>query len=79
MTNIKITVKLFAQYREGNFKVAYMFFEHNTQVAEVIKYIGLDIQKYPIGILIVNGRHVDDGHVLQENDTLGIFPKVGGG
>lgn len=33
----------------------------------------------PLGVLMVNGRHVAVSYVLQEGDEIALFPKVGGG
>jgi len=76
---INITVKLFAQYREGRFKVEQRTYPQNITAGEVVKDIGINEEELPIGVLMVNGRHVQKDHILKENDTFSIFPKVGGG
>lgn len=76
---MKITVKLFAQYREGKFKVEQREYNEGVNVLAVIEAISIDVQRYPIGVLIINGRHVGEEHILNDGDTLSIFPKVGGG
>ena len=76
---MNITVKLFAQYRQNKFNEAEKSYPENTTIEQVIKDIGIDIEKYPIGIILINGRHADEKQVLQNNDVLSIFPKVGGG
>ncbi len=76
---IEITVKLFAQYRENKFKIEKRTYPEGTTAASVISDTGIDIKTFPIGILMVNGRHIDENFVLKDGDVLAIFPKVGGG
>jgi molybdopterin converting factor small subunit len=79
MTEIEVTVKLFAQYREGKFKVEQRRYPENTVVDDVIAETGINIERYPIGVMIINGRHVQGDRLLEEGDALALFPKVGGG
>ncbi len=76
---MKLTIKLFAHYRENRFKVAEKAFREGVTAREVIADLGLDTAKYPLGILLVNGSHVEEDHILKDGDVLSIFPKVGGG
>jgi len=76
---INITIKLFAQYRKGNFKVETRSYESNVIVSDIIADIRINIERFPIGVLMINGRHVDESATLKHSDTLSIFPKVGGG
>ncbi len=76
---IEITVKLFAQYREGKFKVEKRLYPKNSTIEDVLNDIDLDLKKLPIGVLMVNGRHVQESFVLENGQILAIFPKVGGG
>ncbi len=76
---INITVKLFAQYREGKFKVEQRSYTKNSTIKDVLDDIGLDLAKLPIGVLMVNGRHMQEDCVLKDAQILAIFPKVGGG
>ena len=76
---ISVTIKLFAQYREGKFKVDKRSYAKDSTISDVLDDIGLDLGKFPIGVLMVNGRHVEEGFVLQDEQMLAIFPKVGGG
>ena len=79
MAEIDITVKLFAQYREGKFKVEQRRYPEGVTVGDVIIETGIAVDRYPIGVMIINGRHVQEDHPLKEGDTLALFPKVGGG
>ena len=76
---MKITLKLFAQYREGRFKEKEMEVKAGTTIERLIEDLGLDIERHPIGIILVDGKHVDLSHTMQEGETLSLFPKVGGG
>ena len=76
---IQITIKLFAQYREGKFKIDKRSYANNSTIKDVLVDIGLDLGKYPIGVLMVNGRHVEEDFILEDKQILAIFPKVGGG
>ena len=76
---ISVTIKLFAQYREGKFKVDKRSYAKDSTISDVLENIGLDLGKFPIGVLMVNGRHVGEDFVLQDEQMLAIFPKVGGG
>jgi len=77
--NINITIKLFAQYRDGRFKVDERSYAKDSTISDVLDDIGLDLGKFPIGVLMVNGRHVQEDFVLEDGQILAIFPKVGGG
>jgi sulfur-carrier protein len=79
MSEIDITVKLFAQYRKGHFVAEKKSYKKPFTVKDVIRDIAIDIETYPVGVLLVNSRHVDEDYLLNNNDTLAIFPKVGGG
>lgn len=76
---MRITVRLFAQYREGFFKEEVREFPLETTVQEVIENLGIRVDLYPIGIMVLNGRHASLETILHEGDVLGLFPKVGGG
>jgi len=76
---IEITVKLFAQYRADHFKIEKRSYPTGATVEGVIIETGIPVEQFPIGVIMVNGRHVDESYVLQEGDILSLFPKVGGG
>lgn len=75
---INITVKLFAQYREGRFKVAQRSYKDGTKAKDVIDELGV-AKDLPLGVLMVNSKHESEEYVLKEGDILALFPKVGGG
>ncbi len=72
-----ITIKLFATFRQGRFKVEQREVAEGTTVAAVLG--ALEIEEAEVGTLFVKGRHVEPDRVLSAGDTLAIFPLVGGG
>jgi sulfur-carrier protein len=73
---MRITVKLFATFRQGRFDAEVREVPPGTTVADVVDGMCLPGS---VGILFVNSRHVDQSHELSDGDTLAIFPLVGGG
>jgi len=73
-----VLVKLFAQYREGRFKVEQKEYQEGTTAQMIIDTLELE-RVSPLGVLMVNGRHVAPSYRLQEGDEIALFPKVGGG
>jgi molybdopterin converting factor small subunit len=74
---MKITVKLFATFRNGRFKLAEQERPVGINCRTIV--LGLGLTEAEIGIVLVNGRHATLDHVLHESDTLSLFPLVGGG
>lgn len=74
---MKITVKLFATFRQGRFTIEERDYPQGTTVADIVDDLGLPHGQ--LGILMINSRHVDLDRGLEEGETLAIFPLVGGG
>lgn len=74
---MKITIKLFATFRQDRFKVEDRDVTPGTTVADVLK--SLDIDEAEVGTLFVRGRHVEPDRVLEDGEALAVFPLVGGG
>lgn len=74
---MKVNVKLFATLREGRFKSESTDLDDNSRVIDVIKKYDLPLEE--VAICLVNGRDADNEHVLQNGDTVSLFPPVGGG
>jgi molybdopterin converting factor small subunit len=74
-----VTVKLFAQYREGRFRNGKRDYPEGTTVGELIEAVGIDESASPPGVVLVNGCRAANPQVLREGDTIAIFPMVGGG
>lgn len=74
---VQIKVKLFATLRENHEKEMMMDIAQGATPKEIIEC--LNILKEEAAIIMINGRHANTDQVLEDNDTLSIFPPVGGG
>jgi len=74
---VKITIKLFAHFRESRFKVENRDLERGTTVRDVLN--SLDISSDETGVVMLNSRHTTPETELTEDDALAIFPLIGGG
>ena len=74
---MRVTVKLFATFRDGRFKVEEMELPEGTSVLEVIQ--PLNIKSEDLAICLRNGKDAKEDTVLKDGDTLALFPPVGGG
>jgi len=73
---VKIQVKLFAGFRDNRFFEEFLEFPDKTTVGQVIE--NLSINRYQVGLTLLNGFHCQLNTELAENDSLGIFPMTGG-
>ena len=74
---MRITVKLFATFRDCRDKVQVFELEEGKTTKDVIAI--LEIEKSDIAILLVNGRDGQFDKPLVEGDLIALFPPVGGG
>jgi sulfur carrier protein len=74
---LRVTVKLFATFREGREKVQVMELHNGANCEDVISR--LNIEKSEVAIILVNGRDGSFEKALTEGDTVSLFPPVGGG
>jgi sulfur carrier protein ThiS len=74
---VKITVKLYAVLQIGRFKEKVVDYPAGVSVGAVVA--SLELPPEHVDILLINGRHVDAGHLLVENDILSLLPMVEGG
>ena len=74
---MKITVKLFANFRLDRFKVKEYEVAETLNCAEIVAL--LEIAEAELGVVMVNGRHAQLTQSLHEGDTLSLFPLIGGG
>jgi len=74
---VKITVKLFATFRDGREKIQVFELEQGRTAEDVIAILG--IEKTEIAIFLVNGRDGQFDKPLLEGDLIALFPPVGGG
>lgn len=74
---MKITVKLFANLRDNREKEQLMDLVKEMTPRDVIEKIGIPFED--VAIIMINGRRKEPDTVLLENDTVALFPPVGGG
>ncbi len=74
---VPITVKLFATFQRGRFAVESRPYTPEMTVGQVVD--DLAIPRREVGVMLVNGRHVEFARCLDPGDTLSIFPVIGGG
>ena len=73
---MQVTVKLFAQLRDGRFKVENIGITDQTRVTDVVESINIPSKE--VEICLVNGKDTDIDSVLKNGDTVALFPAVGG-
>jgi molybdopterin synthase sulfur carrier subunit len=74
---MKLTVKLFAYFRDNRFVAEVQEYPDGTTVGEIVDQ--LEIDRDEIGITMINSRHCTFEDLANEDDILAIFPMVGGG
>ena len=74
---MKIKVKLFATLRENRGKELIMDFSESATPRDIIGKLNIPLEE--AAIIFINGRSKELDEVLEENDTVSIFPPVGGG
>ncbi len=74
---MKITVHLFATFRNGRFKQQEKDYSEGTTFRQVVADVGL--REEDLGMGLVNGIHASMGQELQEGDSLSLFPLLAGG
>lgn len=74
---MKLTVKLFAYFRDNRFVAEVREYPDTITVGEIID--DLTIDRDEVGITMINSKHCRVDTVPVEGDALAIFPMVGGG
>ena len=74
---MNLTVKLFATFQKGRFVKEQREYPPGTSIRQIAE--GLEIPLEEIGVMMVNGRHADLDHRPAAEDTVAIFPQIGGG
>ena len=72
-----VDVKLFATFRKGRFKQKKLELPCGSSLGNLLQQ--LEIHEKDAKILIVNGSAANAKHILNENDTIAIFPPIAGG
>ena len=74
---MKLTVKLFAYFRDNRFVEEEQRYHDNITVGEIVDK--LEIGRDEIGITMINSKHCSFDDTPDEGDILAVFPMVGGG
>ncbi len=74
---MKITVKLFAFFRDNRFKIREQEIGEGTTVGDIVDGLGIDRKE--VGVLMLNSRHTEFAVRPAPDDILAIFPVIGGG
>lgn len=74
---LRVTIKLFATFRDGRFKVEERDLPEGSCVLDVLQSI--NIKPEEIAICFINGKDANENRALKDGDTLALFPPVGGG
>ena len=74
---MQVTVKLFASFQTGRFKIEVREYTDQTLIETVVRK--LNIPEEEVGILLLNAVHAKLDQPLNDGDLLAIFPLVGGG
>ena len=74
---MEVEVRLFATFRENRFRTKSIDFPNSSTVQDVVERLEIDLQE--VGILLVNGRHTAEEHLLRPGDVVSLFPLVAGG
>ncbi|WP_425805494.1 MoaD/ThiS family protein [Desulfitobacterium sp. Sab5] len=75
---MRVTIKLFATFRDGRFKMDIRELpEGENRVIDILQSLG--IAQEEVAICLVNGRDSNAQTILADGDTLSLFPPVGGG
>ena len=74
---MRVTVKLHASLRNGRFEEGDLQVAELTPVRGLVQRLGIPADR--LGILVVNGRHARLDDLLAPEDTVALFPPVGGG
>lgn len=74
---VQIKVRLFATLRNNREKEMIMDLAQGATTRDIIER--LNITEEEATIIMINGRGAKLDKVLEDNDTVSIFPPVGGG
>ena len=74
---MKLTVRLFAYFRDGRFASDELDYPAGITVGEIVDRLGID--RDDIGITMINSKHCSLDDSPAEHDILALFPLVGGG
>jgi sulfur-carrier protein len=70
-------VKLFASLQKGRFEAREFELPEGTKTRDVLELTG--IPESEAALIFINNTHAELDTVLNEGDSLALFPPVGGG
>ncbi|NLM44995.1 MAG: MoaD/ThiS family protein [Clostridiales bacterium] len=74
---MRVKVRLFATLRENRDKEMIIELPDGATLSDIIKH--LNIPKEQATLLLINGKFAKLDEALEDNDTVSIFPPIGGG
>lgn len=74
---MKLTVKLFAYFRDNRFVAEVKEYRQDITVGEIVELLGIEPDE--IGITMLNSKHCQADAQPADGDILAIFPIIGGG
>ncbi len=74
---MKIEVRLFATFRIDRFKIKKFEIAEGATCKELLYIVGINHDD--VSILMINGIHGNVLDKLKNQDTVSLFPPVGGG
>lgn len=74
---MKITINLFASFREGRFDQEQRDLPEGITLRQVVAEVG--VAENEIGMSLVNGCHAPMERELRDGDSIFLFPLLGGG
>jgi molybdopterin synthase sulfur carrier subunit len=74
---MRVTVRLYADLREGHAAEESMELQPSTAVSGMMKE--LKVPESVVTLIFINGRHASPDTLLNEGDIVALFPPIGGG
>ena len=74
---MKIMINLYATFRVGRFKQQERDYPDGITLGQVVADIGVPAED--LGMALVNSRHAPLKQVLNDGDSLSLFPLLAGG
>lgn len=74
---MKIVVKLFANLRDGREKEMSKEVLGGTTTRDIVESLNISIDD--VAIIMINGRRAELDTIIEDGDTVALFPPVGGG
>lgn len=72
-----VTIKLFATLQKGRFDIRALELPEGTRTVDAMGMLGIPDSE--VALIFINSLHAGPDTVLDDGDTLALFPPVGGG